>query len=245
MLARLFALLLLACSAVFLAVPASAQEFLDPKVAFQPSASRVDGSTVEVRFTIAKGYYLYRDKFRFAAPGATFGTPVFPKGQMKKDDLFGDVEVFHDQVAIRLPVDGALPAKLTVTAQGCAEGGICYPPQEMEVAVAQAGGQGLAAFFNGVASNSAPDKASGMGAVENGVQPGSPAGAPEKAAVADSLPPGPAAAEGDESGAIARMLRHSGFWANLAAFFIAGLGLSKNFWTRPMTNKNKNKRPVN
>lgn len=228
MLARLTALFLLALA---LAAPAAAQEFLDPQVAFQPSASKVDAASVEVRFTIAKGYYLYRDKFRFAAPGATFGTPAFPKGQMKKDDLFGDVEVFHDQVTIRLPVQGTLPATITVTSQGCAEGGICYPPQEMDVAVAQAGGPGLAAFTKGAGANAAPGAASGISTPESGANAGPSAdtpAAPEKnTAAAD-------AADGDESGAIARMLRHAGFWANLAAFFVAGLGLSLTPCMLPM-----------
>lgn len=43
---------------------AHGQEFLDPQIAFQPKARMVDGKTVEIQYTIAEGYYLYRDKFR-------------------------------------------------------------------------------------------------------------------------------------------------------------------------------------
>jgi len=45
----------------------TAQEFLDPLVAFKPTLRALDGQTVEVRYEIAKGYYLYRDKFRVHA----------------------------------------------------------------------------------------------------------------------------------------------------------------------------------
>ena len=175
-----------------------AEEFLDPAVAFKPSARALDAQTIEVVFAIAKGYYLYRDKFRFAVDGdsVTLGTPVFPKGKEKDDENFGKVEVFYDSVAIRLPVErnasGALPLKLQVTSQGCADAGVCYPPQTQSVAV------------------TLPDPAS------------APAAAP------------PVAVDADESGKIAGILRNAGFWANLAFFFAAGLGLALTPCVLPM-----------
>ncbi|MDE2584464.1 MAG: protein-disulfide reductase DsbD N-terminal domain-containing protein, partial [Betaproteobacteria bacterium] len=120
------------------ALPASAQEFLDPLVAFKPTARAVDDKTVEVRYTLAKGYYLYRDKFRFSAdPGVTLGTPAFPAGKKKKDDNFGEVEVYYKEVAIRLPVEASAsgPINLKLTSQGCADAGVCYPPQTQQVSV--------------------------------------------------------------------------------------------------------------
>ena len=120
-----------------LALPVTAQEFLDPLVAFKPEAKALDDKTVEVRYSIAKGYYLYRDKFRFAAEGATLGTPVFPAGKQKHDDNFGDVEVYYKSVAIRLPLSAnqSGPITLKVTSQGCADAGVCYPPQEQTLSV--------------------------------------------------------------------------------------------------------------
>ena len=118
---------------------AHAEEFLDPMLAFKPSAKALDGETAEVRFEIAKGYYLYRDKFRFRADGQSLGQPQFPAGKKKKDDLFGEVEVYYREVAIRVPVErnasGTLPLTLKLTSQGCADGGICYPPQEQTVSL--------------------------------------------------------------------------------------------------------------
>ena len=120
---------------------AGAAELLHPADAFKPSARALDGQTIEVRFDIADGYYLYRDKFRFAVEADTvpLGAVVFPQGKEKMDETFGRVEVYYRQVAIRLPVDrnasGVLPLTLQITSQGCADVGVCYPPQKQSVSV--------------------------------------------------------------------------------------------------------------
>ncbi len=120
---------------------AGAAELLHPAEAFKPSARALDGRTIEVRFEIAKGYYLYRDKFRFAvdAEVVKLGTPSLPKGKEKMDETFGKVEVFYREALVRLPVErnssGVLPLTLQVTSQGCADAGVCYPPQKQQVSV--------------------------------------------------------------------------------------------------------------
>src|SRR6185369_17631605 len=120
---------------------AHAEEFLHPAVAFKPSARALDGQTIEISYEIAKGYYLYRDKFRFSVDGdgATLGTPAFPPGKEKTDENFGKVEVYYKAVAIRVPVErnasGVLPLKLKVVSQGCADAGVCYPPQPQMVSL--------------------------------------------------------------------------------------------------------------
>jgi thiol:disulfide interchange protein DsbD len=89
-----------------------------------------------VRFDIAKGYYLYRDKFRFAAEPSSvqLGQARLPKGKEKMDENFGRVEVYYKEAVIRLPVErnssGTLPLLLNLTSQGCADVGVCYPPQK-------------------------------------------------------------------------------------------------------------------
>jgi thiol:disulfide interchange protein DsbD len=118
-----------------------AEEFLDPAVAFKPTARALDGQTIEVRFEIAKGYYLYRDKFRFSAEPATveLDTPELPKGKEKLDDTFGKMEVYFKEALIRVPVkrnsSGPLALTLKVTSQGCADAGICYPPQQQKISI--------------------------------------------------------------------------------------------------------------
>jgi thiol:disulfide interchange protein DsbD len=131
----LFAVLCLCCALVH------ADEFLDPAVAFKPSARALNGQTIEVRFAIARDYYLYRDKFRFAAEPATvqLGDPALPPGKEKDDETFGKVAVYYDEAIIRLPVErnssGVLPLTLKVTSQGCADAGLCYPPQQQRLSV--------------------------------------------------------------------------------------------------------------
>ncbi|MGB3934808.1 MAG: protein-disulfide reductase DsbD [Burkholderiales bacterium] len=109
-------------------------DLLEPEKAFKMSTRTLDASSVEVRFDIAEGYYMYRERFKFAlAPGtgAKLGAPQFPAGTRKKDEFFGDVEVYRRQVSIRLPVEGAAgPLELTVTSQGCADIGVCYVPMD-------------------------------------------------------------------------------------------------------------------
>ena len=125
----------------FLASLVHAQEFLDPLVAFKPSARALDGETVEIRYEIAKDYYLYGDKFRVhpVDDGIVLGPLQVPKGKEKNDENFGLVEVFYKEAVFRVPVErnssGELPLRLDVISQGCAEAGVCYPPQTQTVAV--------------------------------------------------------------------------------------------------------------
>ena len=75
-----------------LSLGTQAAEFLDPALAFKPTVRALDAQTLEVRFEIAEGYYLYRDKFRFAAEGVRFGPAALPKGKEKDDETFGKVD---------------------------------------------------------------------------------------------------------------------------------------------------------
>ena len=125
----------LAWLALLAAAPVRAEpELLPLEQAFRLSAQLVDRNTVEVRFDIADGYYLYRDKLGFAAEQAALGTPVIPPGKMKKDEIFGDVEVHRGQLPIRLPLSASgETVTLKVASQGCADAGVCYPPSEQTV----------------------------------------------------------------------------------------------------------------
>ena len=114
------------------ALAASPQELLEPEQAFRFSARALEGNAVEVRFAIADGYYLYRERFKFASANARLGKPEYPAGERKKDQFFGDTETYRKEVRIRVPVEpgAADPLKLLVTSQGCADVGVCYVPME-------------------------------------------------------------------------------------------------------------------
>jgi thiol:disulfide interchange protein DsbD len=113
---------------------ARAEDLLRPEQAFQFSARVLDSQTLAVRYDIAPGYYMYREKFRFEAPPAQLGAAELPPGTLKDDEIFGKVETYRERVEIKLPLIalGPLPATVTLkaTSQGCADIGVCYPPQE-------------------------------------------------------------------------------------------------------------------
>jgi thiol:disulfide interchange protein DsbD len=131
--------LLLAFLVALAGTTAAADDLLEPEKAFRMSARALDATHLEVHFAIADGYYMYREKFRFALEGAgdaRLGTPEFPPGVKKKDEFFGEMETYRKQVAIRIPVEGSAAAlQLLVTSQGCADLGVCYVPMESKATV--------------------------------------------------------------------------------------------------------------
>ncbi|MEQ1557567.1 MAG: protein-disulfide reductase DsbD [Methyloglobulus sp.] len=109
---------------------------LPPEDVFQASAKVVSPDQIEVTWTIAKGYSLYRKSMRFEAktPDLELGKPNYPAGQIKHDELLGDIEHYHEQMKVKLPITvtnkGASSTQLLVHYQGCADIGVCYPPQD-------------------------------------------------------------------------------------------------------------------
>jgi len=107
-------------------------DFLPPDVAFRVAA-RVDGGVLRVRWVIADGYYLYRQKMSVAAesPDLMILGLALPRGTAKTDPFLGTNEVFTQQVegtvSYRRLDFGAHPLQIKVTYQGCAEAGLCYP----------------------------------------------------------------------------------------------------------------------
>jgi thiol:disulfide interchange protein DsbD len=109
-------------------------DFLPVDEAFQPILTVLDGNTVEVAIRVADGYYLYKDKISAVADSSKvlLGTLQLPQGEMKTDQFFGEQEVYHGDMFARLPLVRATPdafaLDLEIKYQGCADGGICYPP---------------------------------------------------------------------------------------------------------------------
>ena len=117
---------------------ASAQEFIDPELAFKFSARALDANTLEARWQIADGYYMYRDKFKFELTGGTLGKPAMPAGKVKTDENFGKVETYRKDVRIALPIQrtpGTTSVTLKTVSQGCADAGLCYTPQTASVSI--------------------------------------------------------------------------------------------------------------
>jgi len=115
----------------------AADEFLDPDQAFQLSVRVLDAKRLELSYRVAPGYYLYRERFKFTAPDAKLGEPQIPPGKKHYDTaLEQNVGTYNDGVFVVLPVVSAGKAfTLHATHQGCADKGLCYPPQPRSVAV--------------------------------------------------------------------------------------------------------------
>ena len=129
----LLALAFAAPAAAQLKLGGGADSLLEPEKAFRFSARVLDASSVEVSFAIADGYYMYRERFKFAAdgnPAVRLGAPEFPRGLAHKDEFFGETQVYRKNLRIRLPVEGEGRFDLKVISQGCADAGVCYVPME-------------------------------------------------------------------------------------------------------------------
>ena len=182
---RIFVLLLALLGPLPCVHAANPEDLLEPEKAFRLSVRALDPATLEVHYQIADGYYLYREKFRFAAEprlptpaGAAavtikLGKPEFPAGHVKQDEFFGRVETYRKDLFIRIPVEGgAQQLKLLVTSQGCADVGVCYVPQTQsaDVSLLAAGGAGA------TPSSLFPSRAGGTSVLESRLAQAAPGG---------------------------------------------------------------------
>jgi thioredoxin:protein disulfide reductase len=127
-------------ASVLAATPVFAEEFLDPAQAFKVSASQ-NKDAIDIQWNIAPGYYMYADRISVSVNGA--GTEVGqlekPQGIEKFDTNFGKIMLLYKQTAsLRLPIKQSAGSDVTlqINSQGCAESGLCYPPQEHTLKVA-------------------------------------------------------------------------------------------------------------
>jgi len=214
----LFAVVSLVLS-LFTALPARAeQEFLDPAVAFRFDARMADPQTAEITYVIAPAYYMYRERFAFKASGAgvTLGEPQIPQGKVKYDPTFEkDLETHTGTLTIRIPIEGSGPFTLTATSQGCADAGLCYPPQEHSVNLGAGGAQPASGL------------PIGGGATQGGMS--TPSSAPLAA-----TPAAASAAPQSDLSTIAGILGGGSLLAIVPAFILLGLGLAFTPCVLPM-----------
>nr|WP_036986468.1 protein-disulfide reductase DsbD [Pseudomonas sp. URMO17WK12:I4] len=114
-------------------------DFLPVHEAFKLSLVESSTTSAKVRFVAAEGYYLYRHQFKFKVePAELAGKPVeVPEGLHKNDQYFGDVQVFYEVLDVDIPLNNPdnKPLNLAVTYQGCADKGLCYPPETETLAI--------------------------------------------------------------------------------------------------------------
>ena len=145
---RLFASVLLGCLLLFAAPLMAANNgdnllgelglspakprFLPPAEAFVVKATQQQNK-VQVAVSLAPGYYLYKDKFRFTLSSGRLGNPDWPTAATHDDEFFGQSQVYFDGLLLDLPLlEVPQGATLTISYQGCTEG-MCYPPNQISL----------------------------------------------------------------------------------------------------------------
>lgn len=105
------------------------EEFLPVDQAFKVEAGLIDASHAQLKFVIAPGHYLYRERIQLLPPTGDTANMTLPAGETKNDPNFGKQQVFHHDTLAEVTFGGAAPSTLQVRYQGCSEKGLCYPPQ--------------------------------------------------------------------------------------------------------------------
>ncbi len=111
-------------------------EFLPVAEAFKPDYTIAQGKLI-LHWKIADGYYLYEERFKFRADEGIAIAPTYTPGKMKYDELFErETMVHYHEVSASLDLSGiAKPFNLKLEYQGCADAGLCYPPQKLALSV--------------------------------------------------------------------------------------------------------------
>ena len=142
--------------ASFLMVSASlfSQQVLKPQEAF-PIEAFVQNDVIQVNHRIENGYYLYKDKINYGSTqdGVSLAGYTLPDGIQYKDEFFGNTEIYRApfSVYIKLKEGSKTPTNLVVESQGCADIGLCYPPQTWTIDIQ--GGSNLEATLFSQDSN--------------------------------------------------------------------------------------------
>ncbi|SEK87204.1 protein-disulfide reductase DsbD [Halomonas daqiaonensis] len=206
------------------------EAFLPVLEAFEPSAWH-DGETLHLGFEIAEGYYLYRHQFTIetAVDGLELGVPELPPGLAKSDEFLGDVNVFYDSVVFDVPLEPGHrgPLDITLTFQGCADAGLCYPPERVELTAPE--GEAPAAF-------------AGWGPSVNTDSSGSDTNGNAVTATREAVGSDVATTSGDtlsgppqsEDGRFRTLMADASLPLVLGLFFLAGLGLTFTPCVLPM-----------
>ena len=135
----------------------NSKDFLPVRQAFQLNLGDTTPESIKLQFVATEGYYLYRHRFQFRTEPADIGLGAaqLPEGEKKHDEYFGDVEVYHGILDVSLPrkAGDTRPFTLVVTYQGCADKGLCYPPETERLSIGGASPAASDATLAGEATN--------------------------------------------------------------------------------------------
>ena len=131
---------------------ATKPEFLPVDKAFVLTSERLDSGETQLFWQITDGYYLYQKRLKFDGLAAE-NAPALPEGESHSDEYFGEQPVYRQGLELKIPATAK--GQIKVSYQGCADAGLCYPPQTR---VIDLGGKAAAA-----ATNEAQDQALASG----------------------------------------------------------------------------------
>lgn len=131
---------------------ATRPDFLPVAKAFIFTSERLDSGETQLYWQIADGYYLYQQRLKFDGLPAEH-KPALPPGESHSDEFFGEQQVYRQGLELRIPAGAT--GQIKVGFQGCADAGLCYPPQTQ---VVDLGGKTGAAT-----TDEAPDQALASG----------------------------------------------------------------------------------
>lgn len=193
-------------------------EFLDPEIAFVLSVDQADAQ-LQVHWDITPGYKLYRDKIEWDMPGLDQSSIHLPDAEIYYDENFEeDMAVYHSPIDVTVPLPELGAANIiSITYQGCADAGLCYPPIAKQYTV-------LPGFRGTLSRNDAAESNNLFGAVQS-----EPTLANTNSAANKN-----ASQVQDESSIATRMLQTRNLWTIAAGFFLFGLLLSFTPCVLPM-----------
>jgi thiol:disulfide interchange protein DsbD len=140
----------------------ASDEILDPDIAFRVFADIDSNKQLVLSWEIVSGYYLYKNKFSVGSqnPAIKLGAHEFPKGKVKQDPAFGEVEVYYDQNSVSIPLaltdSNIKEFNLNVAYQGCKEDSVCYPPIKKSLTVSIPASFATQVISNSSSNTSAP-----------------------------------------------------------------------------------------
>ncbi|NNA13826.1 protein-disulfide reductase DsbD [Pseudomonas lundensis] len=105
-------------------------DFLPANKAFVFTSELLPSGETRLHWQITDQYYLYKKRFKFDGLDAA-QTPVLPQGQEHSDEFFGATQVYRNSLELLIPAGAS--GQVKVSWQGCADAGLCYPPQSQTV----------------------------------------------------------------------------------------------------------------
>ncbi|TPH15097.1 protein-disulfide reductase DsbD [Litorilituus lipolyticus] len=108
-------------------------EFLKVDEAFIFNFHQQDNQ-LSITFDIAEGYYLYRHQFKVSGQDVSFEPLDLPQGIEHEDEFFGVQQIYTEPLTFIINIKEAKKdALLTLSYQGCAKKGLCYPPERKKI----------------------------------------------------------------------------------------------------------------